>query len=634
MAAFGYSRQELFGALPEIVRLFGPEKAEEVLARIRAEAAGKPLAELEVLTGEANFREQRGDLTAAIALSEQAIAKAADAGAGPAMRRGLALNLLSCRLAASADGQTGQEIDQEIAELARGGRDSVLAAALLLRASARLRDAGTGIGAHGEPDSRSSAQALAAERDIEFARTCEVAPAQGSSITLARVMLCRALGRDEEGLRLSGEAVRRLRQRLPAAGLPSRQWTDLLEHLRILYSYRAEVLAGQRPPRLQEAFECADEGRAQLLRHELAHASVDQDGGGLGDVTSYARLRELLREQEAALVLFDVGARSASAWIVDPAQPRPSHCPMSVTREELARMARRDPSRTAAKATAAVFAALSELSRTLLPPLEPVAVRYPLLYVVPASELYGVPFAALRFADGGYLVERCAIAYTPSASVLRWCVERPRVTAGGRSFLAVGAGGVGREGTAGYISFASQAREITQWVAGIDGMAARLLPETTTGSEFLEQAGAADIVHLECHGSWEPTVTSADPLDASFLELADRLPAREVAGSPGRLRADLVFMNACLSAAFTPGLRDEAGGFWQAFLIGGTSSLVATLTKVDPRTASELVAGFYEHWLRGGLSKGQALAATQRAMLSAGRPPEDWAAHILIGDAR
>jgi len=296
-------------------------------------------------------------------------------------------------------------------------------------------------------------------------------------------------------------------------------------------------------------------------------------------------------------------------------------------------MAPRDPSRTAAKTTAAVFAALPELSRTLLPALEPVAARYPLLYVVPASELYGVPFAALRFANGGYLVERCAIAYTPAASVLRWCAERPRVAADRRTFVAVGAGGVGHEGTPGYISFASQAREITHWVASIDGMEARLLPETTTGRDFLEQASAADIVHLECHGSWEPTVASADPLDASFLELADRLPAREVADSSGKLRADLVFMNACLSAAFTPGLRDEAGGFWQAFLISGTSSLVATLTTVDPLTASELVAGFYERWLRGGLSKGEALAATQRSMLSAGRPPADWAAHILIGDA-
>jgi len=583
-----------------------------------------------VLTNEANFRERQGDLAAAVSLSEQALAMAADVHAGPAMRRELRLNLMSRRLAAgtTADPTAGEEIDREIAELARGGRDTALASALLLRASIRLRDAGIAIDAHGELDSRQAEAAHAAERDIELAQTCPLAPAQQTGVLLAKVALCRVLGRDEAGLELSAEAIRYLRQGLPAADLPPRQWTDRLAYLQNLFSYRSEVLSRQRPPRLEEAFECADEGRAQLLRHELAQASVDPDAGGLGDAASYSQLRDLLRQQSAALVLFDIGPASSLAWIVDPARPQPNRCPVGVTRDELARVVPKDPTRAAGKA--AVFGALPGLSGKLMPALETVAGRYPLLYVVPASELYGVPFAALRFADGSYLMERCAIAYTPSASVLRWCVERPRSAA---TFLALGAGGYGTAGTAGYISFAHQAEELTRRVATIAGIAAQILPETTTGGDFLAQASSADIVHLECHGSWQPTVTSADPLDASFLELADRLPAREVADNPGALHASLVFLNACLSGTFTPGLRNEAGGFWQAFLIGGTSSLLATLTIVDPRMASELVAGFYEHWLRGGRGKGRALAAAQQAMLAEGRSPEDWATHILIGDA-
>lgn len=630
MEAFGYSRQELFDALPEMVRLYGPEAAEKTLARIRAEAAGKPLAELDVLTSEANFRERQGDPAAAVSLSERAVAMAGEVRAGPAMRRELRLSLLSRRLAAgaTADAAAGAEIDREIAELASGGRDAALASALLLRASTRLRDAGIAIDTHGELDSRQAEAAHAGERDIELARTCPLGPLEQIGVLLGKVALCRVLGRDEAGLELSAEAVRYLRQHLPAAGLPPRQWTDRLAYLQNLYSYRSEVLSRQRPPRLEAAFECADEGRAQLLRHELVRASVDPGAGGLGDTTSYNQLRALLRQQSAALVLFDIGPVSSSAWIVDPAQPQPSRCPVGVTRDELARVVPKDPTRAAGKA--AVFAALPGLSGKLMPALETIAGRYPLLYVVPASELYGIPFAALRFADGSYLVERCAIAYTPSGSVLRWCVGRPRSAA---TFLALGAGGYGTMGTAGYISFAAQAEEITRRVAAMAGIAAQVLPETTTAGEFLEEAGSADIVHLECHGSWQPTVTSADPLDASFLELADRLPAREVADNPGALRAGLVFLNACLSGTFTPGLRDEAGGFWQAFLIGGTSSLVATLTIVHPQVASELVAGFYEHWLRDGRGKGEALAAAQQAMLADGRPPEDWATHILIGDA-
>ena len=250
MEAFGYSRQELFDALPEMVRLYGPEAAEKTLARIRAEAAGKPLAELDVLTSEANFRERQGDPAAAVSLSERAVAMAGEVRAGPAMRRELRLSLLSRRLAAgaTADAAAGAEIDREIAELASGGRDAALASALLLRASTRLRDAGIAIDTHGELDSRQAEAAHAGERDIELARTCPLGPLEQIGVLLGKVALCRVLGRDEAGLELSAEAVRYLRQHLPAAGLPPRQWTDRLAYLQNLYSYRSEVLSRQRPP--------------------------------------------------------------------------------------------------------------------------------------------------------------------------------------------------------------------------------------------------------------------------------------------------------------------------------------------------------------------------------------------------
>ena len=78
-----------------------------------------------------------------------------------------------------------------------------------------------------------------------------------------------------------------------------------------------------------------------------------------------------------------------------------------------------------------------------------------------------------------------SITYTPSGSVLRWCVGRPRSAA---TFLALGAGGYGTMGTAGYISFAAQAEEITRRVAAMAGIAAQVLPETTTAGEFLGEA--------------------------------------------------------------------------------------------------------------------------------------------------
>ena len=89
---------------------------------------------------------------------------------------------------------------------------------MLLRASTRLRDAGIAIDTHGELDSLEAEAAHAGERDIELARTCPLGPLEQIGVLLGKVALCRVLGRDEAGLELSAEAVRYLRQHLPAAG--------------------------------------------------------------------------------------------------------------------------------------------------------------------------------------------------------------------------------------------------------------------------------------------------------------------------------------------------------------------------------------------------------------------------------
>jgi CHAT domain-containing protein len=59
-------------------------------------------------------------------------------------------------------------------------------------------------------------------------------------------------------------------------------------------------------------------------------------------------------------------------------------------------------------------AALSELYRLLLQPLEPVVGSYQQLLVSPDGELNKVPFAALRASDGRYLVENHMVSYVAS----------------------------------------------------------------------------------------------------------------------------------------------------------------------------------------------------------------------------
>jgi len=231
--------------------------------------------------------------------------------------------------------------------------------------------------------------------------------------------------------------------------------------------------------------------------------------------------------------------------------------------------------------------------------------------------------------SGEYLIEKCALTHVPSASLLKWCAQHRRQPAE-RSFLALGAHGVDgldRE----WISFAAQAQKVTAEVGRFPGVLARLLPETTLGAEFLDQAESASIIHLECHGSMQAT---ANALAESYLKLADDLTAQQVAQRQNRFSAELVFLNSCLSGVFGRTVPNEPGGFWQAFLLAGATSLVATLAMVEPRRASELVIGFYDEWLGRGADKAIALQTAQQKMLHNGVRPEYWATHILVGDHR
>ncbi len=268
--------------------------------------------------------------------------------------------------------------------------------------------------------------------------------------------------------------------------------------------------------------------------------------------------------------------------------------------------------------------ALTVLSEKLLsaPLLREVVTKQELLYVVPDARLSFVPFAALEFEDGTMLIEHCAIAYVPSIAVLEACRAR-RVLQPKRTCLAVGLGD--DQG----IAFAEQARAVAQ----LGWTNARWFSEVTV-EEFLREAPDYDVLHLSCHGSVDDGVL--DLLSASRLHFGNGcfLTARDVFDLRGHLRAELAFLNACVSGRFRLRTGSEVGGFWRAFLHGGAAALIATLAYVHPVYAQELAVEFYCAWLAGGVSKAEALRRAQLGMARRRIEPRHWATHLLVGDPR
>jgi tetratricopeptide (TPR) repeat protein len=438
-------------------------------------------------------------------------------------------------------------------------------------------------------------------------------------LLLARTATLQAMGRQEDALATNLKAIELLNEQLASASIRSFvEWKDRLNEFAALHSNAAGL--GSKLGRLREAFHWAEAGKAQLLRRQLEQARLQAPAAQTSE-PSFDEVRTWLAGDSAALVMFCVSERETLMLVVDPSQSEPLALFVPLTEGELKALFP-DTTVSPEKWNDIVFQALPTLSTKILPPLRDVIHRCKLLYLVPDSRLYSVPFAALTLDDGTHLIEHCALAYTPSATILKWCRSR-RAEYVTRACLAVG---VGKEKE---YSFAEEAKA----VAGEPGWAKSNELLEATAEQFLEQAPHYDVLHLSCHGLLESGIL--DTLSSSRLQFANRmLSAKEIFELGNGLHVQLVFLNACMSGGFHSYLRTEVGGFWQAFLNAGAASLVATLAYVHPGYARQLALAFYREWLSGGVTKAEALRRAQLAMLQQQIEPRYWACHILIGDHR
>jgi CHAT domain-containing protein len=236
------------------------------------------------------------------------------------------------------------------------------------------------------------------------------------------------------------------------------------------------------------------------------------------------------------------------------------------------------------------------------------------LVIVPHGVLHRLPFAALH--DGTrYLAEKHEVVTGPSASALAFCrrpVNRPSVRALVVAHSDAGAlPGAVREGER--VASLLQAR--------------RLFESEATREQLIEQARAADVIHLATHG-----FARMDAPLFSYLRLYDgQLTALDCFDL--ELDCSLVTLSACETgwAHVVPG--DEQVGLSRALLYAGARSVVQTLWRVEDETTAALMERFYAG-LQAGHGRARALRDAQLEVLrTPGRShPFFWAPFVLVGE--
>lgn len=245
------------------------------------------------------------------------------------------------------------------------------------------------------------------------------------------------------------------------------------------------------------------------------------------------------------------------------------------------------------------------------------------LIIVPHGVLHYIPMNALH--DGkDYLIDRYSIRLMPSASAMKYLQEKKNDKAGG--ILAFGNPDLGDPNHD--LAFAQ--KEAIE-VANIWANSKVFLRKEATEEALRKHGGNYNYIHFATHGQFSPdsplqsaVLLSPDSHSNGMLTV-DKLYSMQ-------LGANLVTLSACETGLSKVANGDDLVGLTRGFLYAGSSSIVASLWKVDDLATSFLMIRFYQ-----GMQETDKRDALRKAQLSTREKyphPYYWASFQLTGSAR
>jgi CHAT domain-containing protein/tetratricopeptide (TPR) repeat protein len=234
------------------------------------------------------------------------------------------------------------------------------------------------------------------------------------------------------------------------------------------------------------------------------------------------------------------------------------------------------------------------------------------LLIVPHGSLHFLPFHA--FYDGErYLIDRFEVSYAPSASVLKYCLEKESVP--GSSPLLVGVAD-------------ENAPMVSEEITMLEKLFpdARVLRDTAASrSEFFEQSKISSFMHIATHAVFRQD----NPMFSSF-KLADGWVTAFDLFSMA-CQTNLVTLSGCQSGVSEVSGADDLLGLMRGFFYAGARSLLVSLWNVNDKSTSALMSNFYRNW-REGTPKSIAFRSAMLTIRNEYPNPFYWAPFLLVGN--
>lgn len=291
-------------------------------------------------------------------------------------------------------------------------------------------------------------------------------------------------------------------------------------------------------------------------------------------------------------------------------------------------------------------------------PLEPLLERnINRLTIVPDDVLMRIPYDALQMQEkdetevSNYVIDKCTLSYLYSSQffVSQTDIILPKKP----SFLGIGISFQNQQylywlntqliqvkGKSGVSELPSAAEEVKLITCMLDGIL--LIDSMATRKTFIDSCSSFSIFHLATHGYLDTeyplnsallfTVsdTMGQHIDSVLLTIADIYQLDS-------LRADMVVLSACNTAAGELQTGEGLQTLARAFQYAGAKSLVASLWSASDKVSKDIMIFFYEN-LQKGMSKDEALRQAKMKYFNDSTlsphhsHPANWATFILIGD--
>jgi CHAT domain-containing protein len=260
-----------------------------------------------------------------------------------------------------------------------------------------------------------------------------------------------------------------------------------------------------------------------------------------------------------------------------------------------------------------------KLYQRLFKPLEG-ALKQKSLVIVPHGVLHYLPMNAL-FDGNGYLIDRYQIRLMPSASAITFLREKKADKNGG--ILAFGNPDLGDP----RLDLAFAQKEAVA-VAATRPNSKIFLRKDATEEVLRRYGNSFTYIHFATHGQFNPDAPLQSALllapngQASGMMTVDKLYAMQ-------LDVNLVTLSACETGLSKVANGDDLVGLTRGFLYAGSSSIVASLWKVDDLATSLLMTTFYQELRK--TDKREALRTAQLKTRKKYPHPYYWASFQLTG---